>query len=261
MPLTTRKKGWRLPDRPARLQAQHGSVGLPQPLPRGPARKKLKQEETAMLPTPGFHHIHLNSVDPDRAIDFYTRQFPTTAKGSWGGFAGAPIAERRAGAVHQGRPAADERAAECDLAFRLACDRRPPQPRNLQDPARGRAVAALYDRRGRLGADQQRHLAQHRQCARPEQGADRRGQGQGDQAGRRRRLFLYARPRRGAGRICRQPPGRAFQPCAPVPGRPDRRARMVSAAPERAVAAGLRADPASEPAARPCAGPTAPGRP
>ena len=39
-----------------------------------------------MLPTPGFHHIHLNSVDPDRAIDFYTRQFPTTAKGSWGGF-------------------------------------------------------------------------------------------------------------------------------------------------------------------------------
>ncbi len=39
-----------------------------------------------MLPTPEFHHIHLNSVDPDRAIDFYTRQFPTTAKGSWGGF-------------------------------------------------------------------------------------------------------------------------------------------------------------------------------
>jgi catechol 2,3-dioxygenase-like lactoylglutathione lyase family enzyme len=40
-----------------------------------------------MLPTPGFHHLHLNSVDPDRAIDFYTRQFPSTARGSWGGFA------------------------------------------------------------------------------------------------------------------------------------------------------------------------------
>jgi len=39
-----------------------------------------------MLPTPGFHHIHLNSVDPDKAIGFYTRQFPTTMKGSWGGF-------------------------------------------------------------------------------------------------------------------------------------------------------------------------------
>lgn len=39
-----------------------------------------------MLPTPGFHHLHLNSVDPDRAIDFYTRQFACTQKGSWGGF-------------------------------------------------------------------------------------------------------------------------------------------------------------------------------
>jgi catechol 2,3-dioxygenase-like lactoylglutathione lyase family enzyme len=40
-----------------------------------------------MLPAPGFHHLHLNSVDPDDAIDFYTRQFPSTAKGRWGGFA------------------------------------------------------------------------------------------------------------------------------------------------------------------------------
>ncbi len=39
-----------------------------------------------MLPTPRFHHLHLNSVDPDRAIGFYTRQFPTTAKSNWGGF-------------------------------------------------------------------------------------------------------------------------------------------------------------------------------
>ena len=38
-----------------------------------------------MLPAPGFHHLHLNSVDPDAAIDFYLRQFPTTAKSSWGG--------------------------------------------------------------------------------------------------------------------------------------------------------------------------------
>jgi hypothetical protein len=39
-----------------------------------------------MLPAPRFHHIHLNSVDPDSAIAFYTRQFPSTSKGSWGGF-------------------------------------------------------------------------------------------------------------------------------------------------------------------------------
>ena len=39
-----------------------------------------------MLPTPGFHHLHLNSVDPDAAIDFYTRHFPSTSKTSWAGF-------------------------------------------------------------------------------------------------------------------------------------------------------------------------------
>jgi catechol 2,3-dioxygenase-like lactoylglutathione lyase family enzyme len=39
-----------------------------------------------MLPTPGFHHLHLNSVDPDAAIDWYTRQFPSCTRGEWGGF-------------------------------------------------------------------------------------------------------------------------------------------------------------------------------
>ena len=38
-----------------------------------------------MLPAPGFHHLHLNSVDPDAAIEFYRRQFSTSAKASWGG--------------------------------------------------------------------------------------------------------------------------------------------------------------------------------
>ena len=38
-----------------------------------------------MLPTPGFHHLHLNSVNPDAAIDFYVRQFASTAKANWGG--------------------------------------------------------------------------------------------------------------------------------------------------------------------------------
>ncbi len=39
-----------------------------------------------MLPTPGFHHLHLRSIDPAAAIDFYTRQFPSASIGSWGGF-------------------------------------------------------------------------------------------------------------------------------------------------------------------------------
>jgi catechol 2,3-dioxygenase-like lactoylglutathione lyase family enzyme len=38
-----------------------------------------------MLGAPGFHHLHLNSVDPDRAIDFYLRQFPSTSKATWAG--------------------------------------------------------------------------------------------------------------------------------------------------------------------------------
>jgi catechol 2,3-dioxygenase-like lactoylglutathione lyase family enzyme len=37
-----------------------------------------------MLPAPGFHHLHLNSVDPDAAIAFYARQFPKSAKATWG---------------------------------------------------------------------------------------------------------------------------------------------------------------------------------
>ena len=38
-----------------------------------------------MLPAPGFHHLHLNSVDPDAAIDFYVRHFPRSKKTSWAG--------------------------------------------------------------------------------------------------------------------------------------------------------------------------------
>ncbi len=39
-----------------------------------------------MLATPKFHHLHLNSVDPNSAIAFYTRTFASTVKDSWGGF-------------------------------------------------------------------------------------------------------------------------------------------------------------------------------
>jgi hypothetical protein len=39
-----------------------------------------------MLHTPKFHHIHLNSVDPDSAIGFYTQQFRSTAKGAGAAF-------------------------------------------------------------------------------------------------------------------------------------------------------------------------------
>jgi len=44
-------------------------------------------QPAAPLPTPGFHHLHLNSVNPEAAIEFYTAQFPTTSKST---FAGQP---------------------------------------------------------------------------------------------------------------------------------------------------------------------------
>ena len=49
--------------------------------------KPLGVSVQAALPAPGFHHLHLNSINPETAIDFYTKQFPTTSKGT---FAGQP---------------------------------------------------------------------------------------------------------------------------------------------------------------------------
>src|SRR3954468_16529324 len=40
--------------------------------------------ETA-LPPPGFHHLQLNSVDPEAAIAFYVKEFPSTSKTNWAG--------------------------------------------------------------------------------------------------------------------------------------------------------------------------------
>ncbi len=39
------------------------------------------------LPAPTFHHLHLQSTDPDAAIDFYVRLFPRSTKTRWGGCA------------------------------------------------------------------------------------------------------------------------------------------------------------------------------
>jgi hypothetical protein len=41
--------------------------------------------EQAQLPPPGFHHLHLNSVDPAAAMAYYVKEFPSTSKTEWGG--------------------------------------------------------------------------------------------------------------------------------------------------------------------------------
>src|SRR5438067_12712763 len=43
-------------------------------------------DDTGALPSPKFHHLHLNSVNPDAAISFYTREFHSRSKSQWGGY-------------------------------------------------------------------------------------------------------------------------------------------------------------------------------
>ena len=42
-------------------------------------------DDAGTLAPPKFHHLHLNTVNPEAAISFYTREFPSTSKGEWGG--------------------------------------------------------------------------------------------------------------------------------------------------------------------------------
>ena len=42
-------------------------------------------DSQAPLPPPGFHHLHLNSVNPEAAIEFYIKAFPSTSKTTFGG--------------------------------------------------------------------------------------------------------------------------------------------------------------------------------
>jgi catechol 2,3-dioxygenase-like lactoylglutathione lyase family enzyme len=51
-----------------------------------PAGRSQTAPPAAALPAPGFHHLHLNSQNPDAAIDFYMKEFPSTSKASVAGF-------------------------------------------------------------------------------------------------------------------------------------------------------------------------------
>lgn len=37
------------------------------------------------LPPPAFHHLHLNSMNPEAAAAWYAKEFPSTSKTTWGG--------------------------------------------------------------------------------------------------------------------------------------------------------------------------------
>src|SRR4029077_18631795 len=38
------------------------------------------------LPQPAFHHIHINSVDPDKSLAWYSQYWPKGKKTTFGGF-------------------------------------------------------------------------------------------------------------------------------------------------------------------------------
>jgi hypothetical protein len=44
-----------------------------------------RSQDAEKLPAPGFHHLHLNSTNPDAAIDFYVKKFQSTSRSTWGG--------------------------------------------------------------------------------------------------------------------------------------------------------------------------------
>ena len=198
--------------------------------------------QPAPLPPPSFHHLMLNSVDPDAAIAFYTKAFPDTKRTEWGGYpaisspthvlvlfnkvAAPPVADPLVTAYwHFGWNPPDQRA----------------KVEALQ--AQGYQIRAALDRhRRRLGGRQQRHLSRRgrRLWLGRNQRADGGEHGQRRQAHGRPRLCLSDGTRQRADRRGGdQQPG-TLQPCAHVAGRTLLRPALV---PETSECDGARAAP------------------
>ena len=69
----------------ARTRAVILALALCSPLPLSELRVSAQRVDG--LSPPSFHHLHLNSVNPEAAIEFYLKAFPSTSKGT---FAGQP---------------------------------------------------------------------------------------------------------------------------------------------------------------------------
>ena len=171
-----------------------------------------------MLPAPGFHHLHLNSVDPAAAIDFYTRQFASTSTSSWGGLPAlaSPNNVLLLFSKVATPPATTPQSAIWHFGWHVTDVRK--SLGTYREPAGRQAPPALHHGRRRLRSDQQRYLAAHRQRARIDQGGDRRRQGQRRHAEGRQRLRVSARSRRRHRGVSGQPAGRAHEPRAHVAG-------------------------------------------
>ena len=51
-----------------------------------PTGNALPSQSAAALPMPTFHHIHLNSVNPEASLDWYAQFWPRGERTTYGGF-------------------------------------------------------------------------------------------------------------------------------------------------------------------------------
>ena len=188
-----------------------------------------------MLSAPGFHHLHLNSVDPEAAIAFYTRQFPTTSKASWGGLpalqspnnvlilftkvATPPPTAPQTAIWHFGWHVTDTRERRDVYQSRPDVTLVP-----LYTGDDDGAVFVSSDTWPGTGGVLGLTKAQIAEA-----------RAQGVQPTRTRRLRVHGGSRPGPGGVRRQPSGRALQPRALLPGGSVLRPALVPAAPQRAT--------------------------
>ena len=203
-------------------------VGLSAWAPGGlrPARTR----GAAPLPAPGFHHLHLNSVNPEAAIEFYVKGFPSTSKGT---FAGQP-ALRSPNNVWvlfnkvAAPPATQPQTAFWHFGWHVT-DVRATLDRFLKQNITAAAALHRAKARGTVFVSSDTYpgsggvlgltRARHHRC-----------ESQGREAGRRRGVRVPARTGRCARRIPGQHAGRALQSRSHVPGPAVLRAALVSGA-------------------------------
>ena len=125
--------------------------------------------QAASLPAPGFHHLHLNSINPEAAIAFYMKQFPTTPPTT---FAGQP-ALRSPNNVWvlfnrvDAPPPTQPPTAFWHFGWHVTDVRKSLE---RTGSTRRDAAAALHRRWRTHGVREQRHLARQRRRARPHTG-------------------------------------------------------------------------------------------
>ena len=190
-----------------------------------------------MLATPGFHHLHLNSVDPDAAIDFYVRQFPSTSKTTWNGFPAlkSPTNVLILFSKVAAPPPTSPQTAIWHFGWHVVDSRKSLETYKARPDVKHFPLYTSDE--GGTRADQQRHLAGRRR-ARADARGNRGSEGQERAARARARLRLSARARRRHRRVSRQLPGRAHEPRAHVPGPSVLRRALVPQAPRRAAGRG-----------------------